>query len=220
MIDLLSRVEMYIRTGWLHADPRVLKECQSLSKLVVRVLVSATEGRTCLESGVLFGGVRYHTFPLVSRRLGRAGRFGWLKLLEFTVRVLARVLRARSGVVWVHDLDVLLVPALAGPRLRRRGIRLVWDQHEYPSNVMVSSRLFRACFRRSCGACSFVLHANAPRRDAVLRLLDGSLQCEHLVLENLPNQSFADAAPGALPAPLESWLANRPFFLVVGGLSP
>ncbi|MBK9137228.1 MAG: hypothetical protein IPM17_00405 [Verrucomicrobia bacterium] len=141
-----------------------------------------------------------------------------MKLLEMTARVLADVLRARTDVVWLHDLDMVLVPALARRFLTRRSIRLVWDQHEYPASSMLTNKGFAAWFRRSNAACDCVLHANAARRDALVAWLGERRAESHLVLENLPARDFAGAPRQELPQKVQAWLQLRPFLVNFGGL--
>jgi glycosyltransferase involved in cell wall biosynthesis len=112
-----------------------------------------------------------------------------------------------------------LLPAFV--LLRKVGLieRLVWDQHELPSDHLLSNGVFLRVFAVLMNQCDHIVMANRQRKRLVQRLLGGSLTAEVTVLANYPDGAFANLPKDELPLEVRDWLEDDAYVLAQGGAS-
>lgn len=210
-----------MKTRGLEYDDRVRKESESLREMGADVRLFVLEQANQARTRRLWGGVEAQSFPLTTRKLFRRGRGLLFKLLEFNVRGLVYVLRSRPNVVWAHNREAGPVVACS-LLLREIGWvdRVVWDQHELPSQRTLQSALFRRLWAVLMRSCDRVIVANSERRAFLAEELPRGGDVDFAVLENRADGAFRKIPRLPLPTDLESWLGERPYLLSQGGAHP
>jgi glycosyltransferase involved in cell wall biosynthesis len=161
------------------------------------------------------------TIRLRSRGWSAQGRGVVAKTLEMYLRFIANIVRTRPDVVWCHELGMSgLVPVLA--LFRSCGLirRVVWDQHELPSDGLLKNSGYRRVFRWLVGLCDSVVMANHERRALVIDWLGEKPRVPIAVLENYPDARFGDLVATDLPRKVTEWLEGSPYLLAQGGANP
>ena len=214
-------VVMLLKTTGLEYDDRVRKECASLHACGEEPFVLVLDRRNRAETGRTEQGVSYRAIRLLSRHVFPRRRGLILKLAETYLRFTTRVILVRPRVVWLHNVELAgLLPVLSLLR-RVAGIeRIIWDQHELPPNWMIQTRLGRAVLGWLCGLADAVVVASGERRKMLLQLVGGRAGKEVHVLENYPDDHFAQLPVGPIPADLKDWLNGRRYFVAQGGAAP
>lgn len=214
-------VLMLINTTGLQYDDRLRKEAGSLQAVGARVAILALESANLAGRSVVYEGVPAKTVRLHSRRWFPQGRGVVVKTAEMYLRFFANVVTARPDVVWCHDLEMGgIVPLLAV--LRALGIirRIVWDQHELPSDGLCESRWYRRLFGSLVNRCDSLVMANQERRALALEWLSGVRRTPIDVLNNYPDTRFRELPRQQLPAAVAEWLRGAPYVLAQGGANP
>lgn len=211
---------MVIRTTGLEYDDRLRKECETLCRLGYEPCIVAVEAANQAQSGRFPFGVQYETLSLRMRSFTRRGRSLALKGIEMYYQVLARVVRRKPAIIWVHNMEMAgLLPFLFG--LRRLGIieRVVWDQHELPSLRVLSSSITRRLLRALMEACDVVVVASHARKEFLRETLSFCMRENMIVLANYPDRKFISIPRHPLPALVDTWLDGRAYFLGQGAAS-
>ncbi|MEV3869651.1 glycosyltransferase family 4 protein [Streptomyces sp. NPDC049906] len=157
-------------------DRRVWQECTTLRDAGWEVHVICPRGtKRDTESYVVIDGVRIHRYPL---RAATGGPAGYLREYGSALWHTARLARKVGPVHVVHACnppDLLFLPAL---RLKRRGARFVFDQHDLVPELYLSrfdrgeDLLYRAVCaleRLTYRAADVVLATNESYRDVAVR---------------------------------------------------
>jgi succinoglycan biosynthesis protein ExoL len=212
-------VLMLINTTGLQYDDRLRKEAGSLQALGLAVSILALEYANRARQSLVYDGVPATTIRLRSRRWFPQSRGLVVKTAEMYLRFVAFVIRRRPDVVWCHDLEMGgLVPLLAA--LRALGLirRIVWDQHELPSDRLRGTWMYRGLFGWLLNRCDSVIMANRERRALVLDWLTTGTAIE--ILNNFPDARFGELARQPLPGEVTRWLDGFPYLLAQGGANP
>jgi glycosyltransferase involved in cell wall biosynthesis len=210
---------MLIRTSSLLYDDRLRKECLSAEREGNDVQIQVVERANEAGSGMTDYGVPYCSYHLQLRNLLSSGEGLGLKAIEMYLQMIPTLLRERPDVVWVHNIEFIgLMPVLF--LLRAVGVinRIVWDQHELPSEGLLRRGVTRHLYRWVSHACNDVIVANDERR-AFLRERNLIPARTH-VLNNYPDEIFAGQPEKPLPADVENWLDGEDYVLAQGGANP
>ncbi|MFI7385567.1 glycosyltransferase family 4 protein [Streptomyces sp. NPDC049813] len=157
-------------------DRRVWQECTTLRDAGWDVHVICPQGsKRDTEAEAEIDGVRIHRYPL---RAATGGPAGYLREYGSALWHTARLARKVGPVHVVHACnppDLLFLPAL---RLKRRGARFVFDQHDLVPELYLSRfdrgedllyRGVRALERLTYRAADIVLATNESYRDVAVR---------------------------------------------------
>jgi succinoglycan biosynthesis protein ExoL len=213
-------VLMVINTTGLEYDDRLRKEAGTLKAIGVDVRILGIEYANRAGQSIVHGGVLATTLRLRSRGWFTRGRGIAVKTLEMYLRFIARIVMMRPAVVWCHDLEMGgLVPVLAFLRMCGWIQRIVWDQHELPSDALLRSRAYKALYAWLLRRCDMVVMASGERRALVIDWL-GRPGVDIEVLENFPDAQFAESPSEALPLAVVEWLDGSPYLLAQGGANP
>lgn len=215
------KVLMMINTTGLEYDDRLRKEALSLRRLGCHVEILAMEYANQAAQRVVYQSVPARTIRLRSRGWFARSKGLWLKVPEMYARFLAAIVRTHPDVIWFHSLGLTgLAPFLI--LMRRIGFiqRLIWDQHELPSDHLLAAKCFLTLFVWLLNGCDYVVMANEQRGDLVQELLDDELSTPIEVLENYPDREFIDLPKHKLPSEIERWLEGIPYVLAQGGANP
>lgn len=212
---------MIIKTSGLEYDDRLRKEALSSRELGHQVQIIALENANHRSEKRIYGDIRATTISLSSRRWFPQSKGLVIKAIEFYARLLLHAVRLRPDVLWVHDLGILgIMPALL--LLRRLGAvgRLVWDQHELPSDSQLASRAYMTLYRCLANGCDMLVMANDERRDLMQARHLGRLKVAVEVLNNYADGVFRRLPQRELPESIRTWLDGSPYVLAQGGASP
>ncbi|MEU0910665.1 glycosyltransferase family 4 protein [Streptomyces althioticus] len=157
-------------------DRRVWQECRTLRDAGWEVDVICPQGtKRDTEPEAVIDGVRIHRYPL---RAATGGPAGYLKEYGAALWHTARLARKVGPVDVVHACnppDLLFLPAL---RLKRRGAKFVFDQHDLVPELYLSrfgrgkDLLYRgvcALERATYRAADVVLATNESYKDVAVR---------------------------------------------------
>ncbi|MFE8953610.1 glycosyltransferase family 4 protein [Streptomyces althioticus] len=157
-------------------DRRVWQECRTLRDAGWEVDVICPQGtKRDTEPEAVIDGVRIHRYPL---RAATGGPAGYLKEYGTALWHTARLARKVGPVDVVHACnppDLLFLPAL---RLKRRGAKFVFDQHDLVPELYLSrfgrgkDLLYRgvcALERATYRAADVVLATNESYKDVAVR---------------------------------------------------
>ncbi|MBX2997179.1 MAG: hypothetical protein KF893_01620 [Caldilineaceae bacterium] len=214
-------VLMLINTPGLDYDDRLRKEVLSLRESGCQVAIVALEYANQADEKKVYGGIEATTLRLRSRNWFPRAQGLAVKTAELYGHFLAQVLRQKPEIAWIHNLELLgLVPLLA--LLCRLGVigRLIWDQHELPSDARIDNRFFMRLLAFCMNLCDAVVMANPQRYQLIQSRLEHPLRTPVYVLDNYPDRTFIETPPTGLPAEISQWLAGSDFVLAQGGASP
>jgi len=219
--ELVVKVQMVIKTTGLQYDDRLRKEALSLLRSGSDARIVVLENANIPRQTVAYSAVPAESIALTTRHMFPRGRALVFKTIEMNVRFLARIIRERPDVVWVHDFAPAgLIPVLA--MIRKLGVlrRVVWDQHELPSERFLTWTAARILLTAVMNLCDYVVVANSWRREFLLASLGGRCRASIAVLENFPDDIFVQLPEGELPQSVSKWLNGKPFVFSQGGAGP
>ncbi|WP_353946584.1 glycosyltransferase family 4 protein [Streptomyces sp. HUAS MG91] len=157
-------------------DRRVWQECTTLREAGWQVDVICPRGeKRDTEPEAVIDGVRIHRYPL---RAATGGPAGYLREYGSALWHTARLARKVGPVHVVHACNPPDLLFLAARRLRRRGARFVFDQHDLVPELYLSrfgrgkDLLYRAVCaleRRTYRAADIVIATNESYRDVAVR---------------------------------------------------
>ena len=196
-------------------DSRVLKEALTLQANGYRVIVVALHETELPECEVV-QGIQVDRVRLVTRGWPRYRLFKFIKYFEFSCKVARRY--RRWNIFHCNDLTALPVGAMI-KRLFNRSARIVYDAHEYETEVYGLSQLekrLRRCLEK-------VLMGSADRVIAV----SDSIANEYVRLYGIAKPALVlNCPPLVKPAKFNLLRAelgikdNQTIFLYQGGFSP
>ncbi|MEM4724180.1 MAG: glycosyltransferase, partial [Candidatus Hadarchaeum sp.] len=210
---------MLINTAGLDYDDRLRKEVLSLQELGIQVQVVALEYKNLAGEQIIYGHTSALTIHLCSRSWFPRSRGLLVKTIEMYWRFFVQILKRKPQMLWVHNLEVFgLMPVLIA--MRKAGIvkRLIWDQHELPSDSLLANRAYMSLYCMLVNGCDVVVMANKERRDLILRKV--KITSPVYVLYNYPDRVFHRLPKKALPQMVLDWLQNMPYVLAQGGANP
>jgi len=214
-------VLMLINTTGLDYDDRLRKEVLSLQSLGHQVEVLAMEYANKPGQREIYGGILAKTIRLRSRGWFARTKGIWFKSLEMYAQFLVAVLKTRPDVLWVHCLGFTgLMPLFL--LLRKIGFihRLVWDQHELPSDSLLSSKIYMWLYQILVNGCDAIFMANQERRDLIHGKTHDKLRVPIQVLNNYPDRCFQTLPRSELSESVLDWLQGKFYVLAQGGANP
>ena len=211
---------MFLRTTSLDQDDRVLKEATEVLRDGNQVTIHVLENANQARNGKTATGVPFTSTWIASRVLP-SGRFIALKMLELHTRFFFKLLRTRTDVVWVHNLELFGMVWLAAllKRFGRVGT-VIWDQHELPTDQQLQNRWFCRAFKLTCSACDNIIVANQERGKL---LTDRELiEWDKIaVVENFASEGFgAEGEIDRLPEEFITWKGDQPYIVAQGAATP
>ncbi len=212
---------MLIKTSGLDYDDRLRKEVLSLTDLGLEVKIVALEYANRAESKTVYGRGSATTIRLRSRDWFERTKGLAFKLLEMYLHFFVHTVRERPDIVWLHNLELsALAPVIA--LLRRLGFvkRLVWDQHELPSDATLQSSRKMRLFARLINSSDVVVMANEERHGLIRERFPGAIHTPVKILDNYPDMLFRDLPAEQLPEAIVQWLGGAPYLLAQGGANP
>lgn len=193
----------HISTVHPATDHRILdKECRSLAKAGYDVHLIARGKREFEDEGV-----RIYPFPDYSSRLKRA--------TTGVSRIVSEALKLQPDVVHFHDPEILW----AVPRLKRHGVRVIYDAHEHlPKQVRTKPWIRPGLLRRvalwSVAAYEMYFAARADRVISVTpEIVERFPSSKSRLVRNFPALT---EAPSSTEAPPHDGVIRS---IYVGGLS-
>lgn len=197
----------------LSFDDRVNKECHSLIKQGHTVDIIALETKNEKSRGITSYGASFQTLRLVTRKYFGSGKLIPLKLLEWNFRIIWLLFSKKWDVLWVNDYDGML--AIVYGRISKIFFsrkKIIWDHHE-----LVPERLLRSAFYRWLISCSdSIVHANSDRVEYTKTRLADKYGSRFFVLENYPDNSFAEMKEKPVEENFQKWLGESEYCLFQG----
>lgn len=215
------KVLMVINTSGLDYDDRLRKESLSLHRLESDVEILAMEYANQAGRRIVYDHIPATTIRLRSRHWVARSAGLWLKAPEMYARFFLGVLKAHPNVIWCHNLDLAgLVPFFI--LVRKAGFirRLIWDQHELPSDRLLHNPFVMRFLASLFNRCDIVVSANEQRKNLLQETLNGISRVSIEVLDNYPDQLFANLPDDDLSEDTRQWLSGVPYILAQGGASP
>jgi hypothetical protein len=212
------KVLMLLKTTGLQYDDRIRKECMSLKSLCADPVLGVLDDTNSRRAGTTDYDVRFNSISLGSRKLFRPTRGLFVKTAELYFKCFAMLVREKPDALWIHDMTMGGMVPLAF-LLRRAGRlkRLIWDQHELPSDASLQS----GCRRRILGIllrkCDALVCANHERGSFLREYFAETQLPPFYVLENFPDITFCELPRGELPENVSRWLDGCPYLLTQGG---
>jgi glycosyltransferase involved in cell wall biosynthesis len=219
-LHAIPSVLMLLNTTGIEYDDRVRKESATLLAAGANpeILVIETSNRAAL--GTTEAGVGYRALPLLTRRLLPRQRGLILKALEMYGRFAWHVVLRRPRTLWLHDTYLAgFVPIAALLRRLRVIRRIVWDQHELPSERVLGSAWRMRALELLGRLCDVIVVASQSRKEYLADRM-GSWSSRMASLENYPDHRFAALPREPLPERVSMWLEGRPYFVAQGGAAP
>lgn len=216
-----KNILMIIKTSGLAYDDRLRKECETLLKLGQHVKIVALEYEDIRNEGVTEDNVPFQTLSLFTRTIFPHKRGLAFKTFEMYAHFIRFILSERPDVLWLHNIEMAgLVPI--GWLLKKIGLirRIIWDQHELPTEKVTNNRVLRSIFKSILNLCDIIVSANRERRDFLLKKLGYSYCDRFKVIENFADEKFYKLPQGVLPEKIKSWLGNQMYILAQGGANP
>ena len=215
------QVLMVINTSGLDYDDRLRKEALSLHRMGCDVEILAMEYANQAGQRVVYSYIPATTIRLRSRQWFARSKGLWLKGPEMYVWFLRAILRSKPDVIWCHNPDLSgLVPFFILMRKVGSIQRLIWDQHELPSDRFLRNRLIMRVLAWLFNGCDVIISANEQRKNLLQESLKGILRAPVEVLNNYPDQLFVNSPKGELSEDVKRWLNGGPFVLAQGGAAP
>lgn len=174
-----KRIAMILRTNGFEYDDRVRKECISLSK-VAEVMLYVTFENNLECEGVTAYGIPYKAFRLNSRDIFKSGKFLFIKVLEFYLRV-NKYLKDYD-VVWAHEEYTFLFPLLSKKK------KIIWDLHEIPEFFFGS--FLRRFYHIIENKCIAIIHTNSYRIGYQISAELIKYPQKHYFIRNFPDIVF------------------------------
>lgn len=215
------KVLMVINTTGLEYDDRLRKEALSLRRLGFDVEILAMEYANQAGRRVVYGCVPARTIRLRSRGWFARSKGLWLKASEMHAKFLVATAKARPDVIWFHNMQLSgLAPFFILARKFGLVKRLIWDQHELPSDRVLHAPLLMRVIASLYNGCDVIVEANIHRKHLLESSLGSALQVPVQVLHNYPDQHFVDLPQEPLPENVRHWLGGKPYVLAQGGAAP
>ncbi|HET54634.1 MAG TPA: hypothetical protein ENN33_05390 [Ignavibacteria bacterium] len=207
-----------IKTIGLEYDDRVRKECNSLKRLKKKVLILFVPDDNKIKKGITGYGVPFVSISLFTRKIFPHKKFLLFKTIEIYIRSLIFLIHTKPKIVWIHNIETAgMVPILWVLKKWKYINKFIWDQHEmFPDNILFNHKIHKIInflFRMT----DHIIVANNERKDFLLTNLNQIGNSKIKVLENFPDQQFADLPRKALPADVEEWLDGSSYLLAQGG---
>lgn len=215
------KVLMVIKTTGLDYDDRLRKESLCLHRLGFDVEILVMEYANRAGQRVVYQHLPAVTIRLWSRQWFARSKGLWFKAPEMYVRFLGTILKSKPDVIWCHDFELIgLVPFFI--LMRKVGFiqRLIWDQHELPSDRFLRTRFITRLLAWLFNGCDVVVSANEQRKNLLQESLNGISKSPFAVLKNYPDRLFANLPRVELPEDVKRWLNGTSFVLAQGGAAP
>jgi glycosyltransferase involved in cell wall biosynthesis len=217
----MMKVLMLLKTTGLEYDDRIRKECKSLLGMGVQPVVGVLEDSNRAHAGRTADGVGFRAVSLWSRSLLPSAKGLGVKTAELYVRFAAMVLQEKPEVLWIHDLSMSgFVPLGCLLKSAGRMRKLVWDQHELPSDRTLASGWKMRALKWLMSLCDAIVVANHERCVLLVERYGKGGGPPFRVIENFPDATFSALPKGELPVKIQSWLQGMPYLLTQGGGEP
>lgn len=210
-----------IKTSGIEYDDRLRKEMLSLQKLGLKIHIVALEYKNISAYQTVYGGIPATTIALWSRSWFTRAHGLPVKAGEMYWRFLIQVIRQKPDIVWLHNLDLQgLVPLLK--LMCQLGCikRIIWDQHELPTDAILNSSRRMVWLGRLMNWCDVIVMANGERKELMEKILADQLKTPIEILQNYPDQFFRQLPVEPLPQSIQEWLQDSPYLLAQGGANP
>ncbi|PTO58116.1 glycosyltransferase [Vibrio splendidus] len=210
-----NKVLMFIRTPSLMYDDRVRKEAKLLSSKG-SVYISSYENRID-DLGTSYENISIKRHTLTLRKIFGSGVFPSIKLFEMYLRFLFDYLRTKPNIIWLHNFEAvgLVGLFLLVKKIFKKDIKIVWDQHEMPPNIILSNSVFKKIYKIFLNKIDVNIHACSARAEYINVKLDDEI--EHMAIENFPDKSFIKTNNIDIPLAISQWLDGQPLILCQGG---
>jgi len=209
MVD--KKVFMIVRTTGLEYDDRVRKEAISLKHLGCDVFILANYVSNVSSKGLTQYGIPYHAVRLRSRTIFASNRFLILKMFEFWLISMWKIIKGKYDVVWAHEEYTILSLLVKFPK-----VSYVFDQHELPEYLMATN--FRKRLYRWIENVSDIIFVANEERLEFLRKSGLIIKShKYCVLHNFPDKVFSRLELLDLPSEINKWLQGSEYILLQGG---
>lgn len=199
------KIALVISTDGLEYDDRVRKEILSIQKLFPNVsfkifaIIGGKENNKKTE-GVTSYGTPYKTYYLKSREKYKNGQKDYIKLFEFTFKVLPDIRSFEA--VWFAEITGGLALMLSHNKY------MLWDLHELPA-LFFKNRITKLALKFLFHKCNVVLHANNARIDYMKGLGLISDPSKHYAIRNYPNFEDIDSEYDQKYYDCKEWINGR-----------
>jgi len=209
MVD--KKILMIVLTSGLEYDDRVRKEALSLKQLGCEVFILANYTSNVSSKGLTQYGIPYRAVRLRSRAIFASKRFLILKMFEFWIISMWKIIKGKYNVVWAHEEYTILSLLVKFPK-----VSYVFDQHELPE-FLIATNFRKNLYRRIENVSDIILVANEDRLEFMRK--SGLIKKPHkyCVLNNYPDKVFSGLEVMDLPSKINIWLQGSEYILLQGG---
>lgn len=200
-----TKIALVVNTDGLEYDDRIRKEITSIQKLFPNIefkifaMIGGKENNKNSE-GVTSYGTPYKTYYLKSREKYKNGEKDFIKLLEFTIKVLPDIRKYEA--VWFAEITGAFALMLS------RNKYVLWDLHEIPARFFRNA-ITKLALKYIFHKCNVVLHANEARIDYMKGLGLITKPSKHFALRNYPNFEDIDTQYDQKYYDCKKWINGR-----------